>query len=780
MANALANLFTDIANSIRSKTGSTDKMSPSEFPSQIDSIQGGGGGIPTGYKTVTFKNGDNVLFERLVLSGDDCPDPITQGRIETPTKESTVQYHYTHSGWTSVDGGTANSSILKNITEDKVVYSAYTTTTVKYTITYYDEDGVTVLHTEQVAYGSVPSYIPSKDGFAFIEWTPAPAVVTGNASYIARWTSVLASGTCGDSVRWSLSTDYALTISGNGAMYDYEGPADVPWNSYASQIVAVTILDGVTSVSDYAFYQHTSLVDVELADSVTHIGNRSFYRCSTLTSITLPDNIASIDSYAFGDCTNLTDVHISDIAVWCNINVNSYETHILYTGYGKTPRNLYINGVLATDIVIPNSVTNIKQYAFAYCSTLTSVTIPDSVTSIDYYAFAYCTGLESVAIANSVTSIGERAFDSCTSLTGVIIPNSVISIESCAFSSCPSLTSITIPDSVTSLGSSAFSSCTNLTSITIPDSVISIGNNLVGNTAYFKDANNWDNDVLYIGNHLIKAKESIAGAYSVKANVRTIAHLAFESCTSLTSVDIPNSIVAIGERAFYKCTGLTNINVSNSTYVSIDGVLFDNECTQLITYPAGKIATEFNIPDSVTSIKPYVFAYCSTLTSVTIPDSVISLDDHAFAYWTGLRSIIIPDNVINIGVYTFYQCTNLESITIGSGVTSISRYMFGYCSGLTSITIPDSVTSIGESAFYQCTGLASITIGSGVTSIDYQAFYYCSGLTSAIFVDKDGWSVVHRSSPSDPPKTIYASNLTTSNAAKLLRSTYSYYIWTKA
>lgn len=187
MANALATLFTDIANSIRNKTGSTDKMSPSEFPSQIDSIQGGGGGVPTGYKTVTFKNGDNVLFERLVLSGDDCPDPLTQGRIETPTKESTVQYHYTYSGWTSVDGGTANSSILKNITEDKVVYSAYSATVVKYTITYYDEDGTTVLNTEQVAYGGSSTYTYKKDNHIFLGWTPEPTNITSDLSCYGAW-----------------------------------------------------------------------------------------------------------------------------------------------------------------------------------------------------------------------------------------------------------------------------------------------------------------------------------------------------------------------------------------------------------------------------------------------------------------------------------------------------------------------------------------------------------------------------------------------------------------
>lgn len=172
MTNALANLFTDIADSIRSKTGSTEKLSPSDFPSQIDSISVGGGGAE-GCATVTFMNGDNVLLTRPVYIGDDCPDPVTQGRIETPTKESTVQYHYSYKGW---------SEALTNITEDKVIYATYTETVRTYTVTFYDTDGTTVLKTEQVAYGVTP-IAPNKDGFVIDSITPELVPVTGDVNY---------------------------------------------------------------------------------------------------------------------------------------------------------------------------------------------------------------------------------------------------------------------------------------------------------------------------------------------------------------------------------------------------------------------------------------------------------------------------------------------------------------------------------------------------------------------------------------------------------------------
>ena len=160
------------------------------------------------------------------------------------------------------------------------------------------------------------------------------------------------------------------------------------------------------------------------------------------------------------------------------------------------------------------------------------VVIPDTlggypVTSIGYEAFCNCTGLTSITIPNSVTSIGDSAFSDCTGLTSITIPDSVTSIGEYAFAWCESLTSITIPDSVTSIGEYAFYDCAGLTSITIPDSVTSIGCYAYYNTSYYNNDSNWENDVLYIGNHLIKAKDSFSGDYDIKGVTKTIADNAF-------------------------------------------------------------------------------------------------------------------------------------------------------------------------------------------------------------------------------------------------------------
>ncbi|MBR3778203.1 MAG: InlB B-repeat-containing protein, partial [Clostridia bacterium] len=121
---AFTDKLTAIADSIRERTGETGGMTLDEMPTKIASISSGGSA--EGCVTVTFMNGDTVLFARPVYAGDDCPDPIAQGHIkETPTKESTAQYEYTFNGWATADGGIADANALKNITADKTLYAAF-------------------------------------------------------------------------------------------------------------------------------------------------------------------------------------------------------------------------------------------------------------------------------------------------------------------------------------------------------------------------------------------------------------------------------------------------------------------------------------------------------------------------------------------------------------------------------------------------------------------------------------------------------------------------------
>ena len=286
-------------------------------------------------------------------------------------------------------------------------------------------------------------------------------------------------------------------------------------------MISVTTPNSVTSIGDNAFAYCTGLTSITIPNSVTSIGNGAFSWCNSLTSVTIPNSVTSIGESAFTGCSGLTSVTLPnnatihsesfigagekptiDSVIYCNDTLIVGNYTFICTGF----LTFYLNGnsyfpnnnavVFDCDeskrgnLIIPSaisyngttySVTSIGEWAFAYCSGLTSVTIPNSVTSIGNYAFYYCSGLTSVTIGNSVTSIGEGAFAYCSGLISVTIPNSVTSIGVYAFYNCSSLTSIIIPDSVTSIGKHAFSVCDNLDKVFYAGSVdewfsISVGN----------------------------------------------------------------------------------------------------------------------------------------------------------------------------------------------------------------------------------------------------------------------------------------------------------------
>ena len=273
-----------------------------------------------------------------------------------------------------------------------------------------------------------------------------------------------------------------------------------------------------------------------------------------------------------------------------------------------------------------------------------------------------------------VTGIFEQAFAGTNDLASIEIPDSVTYIGNYAFMYCSSLTSITLHGSVTSIGNYAFYNCSSLTSITIPDSVTNIGGWAFAGTAYSIDENNWENDIFYVDNHLIGAREPLSGECIIRNGTKVIVGYAFQDCENVTNISIPDSVITIGDSASSGCSNLISITIGNG----------------------------------VTSIGNYAFENCSSLTSIEIPDSITSIGSSVFSDCSSLTNITIPDNVTSIGSSVFSDCSSLTNITIPDNVTSIGDYAFCYCSSLTSITIPDSVTSIGDYAFDGCNSLTSV------------------------------------------------------------------------
>ena len=183
--------------------------------------------------------------------------------------------------------------------------------------------------------------------------------------------------------------------------------------------------------------------------------------------------------------------------------------------------------------------TSIGNYAFNYCSHLTSITIPNSVTRLGYKAFRGCSSITSITIPISVISIGYEAFFCCSSITSVTIPNSVTSIGSYAFEGCTSLTSITLPNSVTSIGEYAFEGCTSLPVV---------------------------DNLRYADTYLVESVDKSLSTYTIKEGTKWIGNKAFNKCCNLISITIPDSITRIGPFPFINCNKLKSIVIGDKTY----------------------------------------------------------------------------------------------------------------------------------------------------------------------------------------------------------------------
>ena len=254
--------------------------------------------------------------------------------------------------------------------------------------------------------------------------------------------------------------------------------------------------------------------------------------------------------------------------------------------------------------------------------------------------------MDSVIIGNGVTSIEKCTFEYCTSLTSVTVGNSVTSIGDGAFLDCSKLSSLTIGNSVTTFGDRAFHSCSSLTSVTINS-----------DTLLNKDYSSADNLKNIFGSQVTK--------YIIGPTVKGIGSFAFQGCSGLSSVTIPNSVTSIGDNAFEGCSKLSSVHISDiAAWCQIS---FGNTSANPLIcahnlYLNGDIVTDLVIPNSVTSIGDYTFEYCTSLTSVTIPNGVTSIGNRAFIYCSGLSSVTIPSSVTTIGKYAFMACNNLYDV----------------------------------------------------------------------------------------------------------------------
>lgn len=420
------------------------------------------------------------------------------------------------------------------------------------------------------------------------------------------------------------------------------------------------------------------------------------------TYIKIPDTVTSLDEWAFSDWANIENIECSN-AYYKSIDgvlfTADYKTLVCYPRKRK-----------GISYIVPDSVANIENHAFADCKSLENIILPNSLISIGEDAFFNCEYLQDIVLPNSLVSIGCRAFMYCGYLRNIELPNSITSIGEKAFADCYFLESIVLPTSLTDIANGLFGSCRNLQNVILSDSITRIGE-----TA-FRDC-------------------ELLQSITLPDSITSIERYAFANCMSLRSIVLPNSLMIMGDAVFASCKHLRNIQCDSQYCKSIDGVLFTADYKTLIYYPMEKGQRNYAIPVTTEIIGQSAFRDCCLSNNIKIPDSVRAIKDSAFrgSYFS---SIELSNSVEEIESGAL-NCPFLKNIECDSeyyksidGALFTSDYLTLVCypggREEKSYIVPESVSSITKDAFRSSGSLRSVTLPDSTTIIEDDAFCYCS------------------------------------------------------
>lgn len=442
------------------------------------------------------------------------------------------------------------------------------------------------------------------------------------------------SGKCGPSAYWSFdSSTGTLTISGSGAMNDYEYGNDYPWMDYRDSIQTIVIGDQITQIGRYAF-PWTACSTIQFGKSVRSIGAKAFSGCRNLNGdLTLPDSVQIVGDSAFAGCTGLTG------------------TLTLGNGLQTIGFNAFYDCPFSGDLVIPDSVTMIGIQAF-YCrpyylpETQGTLTLGKNLRTIGESAFCESRYTGSLTIPDSVVEIGERAFCDCGNLNGTLtLGKNLRMIGKEAFSGCAFTGSLTIPEGITEIADGTFSFLYQSSGmftgkLTLPSTLKTIGASAFSYTDFSGELLIPDG-VTSIGANAFKECDGFGGTLSLPDSVKTVGEWAFYLCKGFTGLKLSASLTKIEERSFAHMYGLKTEVVIPEGVTEIGESAFQCSHMPSVRFPStlkkiGKEAFYFSLnckiafPDGLEVIEDEAFALCNVKSAVILPASIKSIGKKAF------------------------------------------------------------------------------------------------------------------------------------------------------
>jgi len=388
------------------------------------------------------------------------------------------------------------------------------------------------------------------------------------------------------------------------------------------KVELLVIPDSVTTISEYAFYNCSSLVEVTFSDSVTSISRCAFSECENLESVKIGKNVDFIGESAFEACENLKEVSLFD------------------------------------------GIKRIEGHAFSNCYNLNAINFPDSVTEIGYSAFRGCSALTDITLSKNLKVLQPFVFADCTSLKTIDIPEGVICIGDGAFSGCYNLERVIIPDSMKYIVGRTVSWCEKLNELNLPDSIQVVDSFAFVNTGYYNNESNWNNGSLYYENILLAIDKDYNNDYVVDEKVEYIALNTFDYFLNNQQ---------------YKAEPCKIIIKNSDKYSDdVDEYLFSKDKKTIYECFNYWSSNEIIVPDGVKTIGAFSFQDLYT-SSITLPKGVVTIEDGAFYGCSDMESIIIPNGVKSIGMDAFNRCYSLGSVTIPASVTYIGDDAFFWC-----------------------------------------------------------------------------------------------------
>lgn len=573
-------------------------------------------------------------------------------------------------------------------------------------------------------------------------------------------------------------------------------------SAYTESLKKVILPESLLEIGRRAFWDCANLTELttrgsnvngQLPEGLLKIGKEAFYGCTGLTALYIPETVTSLEDLPFYGCNNLKRIKMPLTSDNSTLTVFPDLEEIEITAGSVTKIPDYFCGgspdhlQKLTKVILPDTITEIGDYAFADCSKLTLLQsgnhtetgyLPNALTAIGTGAFRNCSGAftENLVIPENVVTLGRGAFENCGGIR--LVKGPILSGWSDSFSGCTidevevsggftqvpeyffsasvftnSLKKVVLPAGITEIGTGAFSNCVMLESITFGTDTVN---------------GRFPEGLHTIGQRAFSGCSNLTNAELPKG-LQTVDQYVFNGCIGLTNVVFPVGLQTIGQRAFYGCSNLTDA-VFQSGLVTIDQEAFSG-CSKLtnVVFPNGLETIGINaffgcsslncdliIPETVTGIGGGAFENCTSLSKVKTPlvwkyapfsgcpvetfeitNELTVLPEKTFSGFTELKTVKLPGTITEIGFSAFSGCGKLESLFFGEGAVSghfpeglktISANAFSGCGSLEQIEFPEGLETISGNAFCGCEKLSVILIPDTVTSIGSYAFSDCGSL----------------------------------------------------